>query len=218
MEDKNKLLHILKLIKESRSKLMALRSIKREDRIINKCEQEVRSSLDQAALLVQEMIVKNGSVPTEIEDSQSPLSDILSEVVGAKPSQIRKNRSGLKRRILYLDDNPCSREVVGHILSVKGYEVISAESAQEAFSIYKNKKCDLLVIDLELPHFDAGDLIRMLRGGQMNYSSNCPILALVGENQDSSSDPSILNLVDRTLSRPFDVKRLIKCIDEWRYR
>ena len=68
-----------------------------------------------------------------------------------------------KGRILVVEDNLLSLELVTDILDVHGYEVIQARSAWEAMERVNNAPPDLIVMDLQLPDMDGLTLIQMLR-------------------------------------------------------
>lgn len=66
-------------------------------------------------------------------------------------------------RVLVVDDEADSREVVSHILERCGARVFVAASANEAFEILRQELPDVLVADIEMPGEDGYSLVRRIR-------------------------------------------------------
>src|SRR3546814_14392892 len=57
--------------------------------------------------------------------------------------------------ILVVDDQPANRRVVSALLSRHGYEVITADSGEEALAIASEHAPDLLLLDMIMPGMDG---------------------------------------------------------------
>src|SRR5687768_13049556 len=68
-----------------------------------------------------------------------------------------------RRRILIVDDEPDFRELVGSILSEKGYGVSCARNGQEAMALYREGAPDFILLDDRLPDIDGVELCRRIR-------------------------------------------------------
>ena len=67
-----------------------------------------------------------------------------------------KKKSILKKKILFMDDQPNIREFTGQMLSIIGYEVELAKDGFDAVDIYEKAKkygspFDMVVLDLKVP-------------------------------------------------------------------
>jgi len=61
-----------------------------------------------------------------------------------------------KMKILVVDDDEDSLDLVEAILSEEGYEnIMKARSAEEMFEILKREKPDLILLDVMLPGMDG---------------------------------------------------------------
>lgn len=70
-----------------------------------------------------------------------------------------------KRRILCVEDNRDSREMIATLLEQTNsdYEVTAVETAAEALALNGRNEFDLYILDIWLPGMDGVDLCRRLR-------------------------------------------------------
>lgn len=92
--------------------------------------------------------------------------DVVSKVQGMK--------------ILLVEDDKDSRDMLEMVLSLYGVEVESAESAAEAFEKIQEVKPEVLVSDIGLPGEDGYDLIRKVRSLDPGSGGRIPAIALTG--------------------------------------
>jgi signal transduction histidine kinase/DNA-binding response OmpR family regulator len=95
---------------------------------------------------------------------------------GETPPGVSRILSGL--RILVVDDEADSRELVTAILTRSGSEVKCCESAAEAITAFVDWKPDLLVSDIGMPNEDGYSLIKRLRKLRLKRAKLIPAVAL----------------------------------------
>lgn len=66
-------------------------------------------------------------------------------------------------RILIVDDEPDTVDLIQITLRTAGYMLQAAYSAEEARQILKNERFDLLLLDVMMPETSGFDLVRELR-------------------------------------------------------
>jgi|YNPNPStandDraft_1061719.scaffolds.fasta_scaffold01612_12 DNA-binding response OmpR family regulator len=67
-------------------------------------------------------------------------------------------------RALVVDDDPVFARVVSELLSMTGYETVTAHSAGEALALSQNRAYDVAVVDIALPGpIDGVDVVQELR-------------------------------------------------------
>ncbi|CAN5707776.1 ATP-binding protein [soil metagenome] len=81
-------------------------------------------------------------------------------------------------RILVVDDEVDSRELITAILTRCGSEVRCSESAAEAIKAFRHWKPDLLVSDIGMPLEDGYSLIQKLRKMRSKWAREMPAVAL----------------------------------------
>ncbi len=89
-----------------------------------------------------------------------------------------KNLSGL--RVLTVDDDRSTREMLEEALRRAGAEVMTAESAREALEKVQRFLPHVLVSDIGMPVEDGYDLVRKLRRLPAERGGNTPAIALTG--------------------------------------
>jgi CheY-like chemotaxis protein len=95
-----------------------------------------------------------------------------------KPQNHISSLEGL--RVLLVDDETDSREMVTVMLEIVGVQVKAAESAKEALQTFAEWKPDILVSDIGMPAEDGYSLIRKVRSLPPEQGGNVPAAALTG--------------------------------------
>lgn len=66
-------------------------------------------------------------------------------------------------RLLVVDDEPCIREMMSHLLLSKGYEVLTAQDGIDALSQLKGRLPDLIISDLKMPRMSGFEFLAIVR-------------------------------------------------------
>ena len=82
------------------------------------------------------------------------------------------------RRILIVDDEQDVLQHLSSILSSSGFEVMVAERGFEALKLAAEKKPDVIILDINLPDIDGGEVANRL--SQNPQTSVIPIVYLTG--------------------------------------
>ena len=89
-----------------------------------------------------------------------------------------------KETILVVDDEEDILELVRFHLSREGYEVLCAETGEDAWRKIRSQHIDLLVIDLMLPGIDGLELTRKVKNDQRTRQIPVVMLSAKGEEVD----------------------------------
>jgi PAS domain S-box-containing protein len=81
-------------------------------------------------------------------------------------------------RVLVVDDERDSRELVGVVLMVRGAEVVCLGSAKEALEEMQRQPFDVLVSDIGMPEMDGYGLINKIRELPVERGGRIPAVAL----------------------------------------
>jgi CheY-like chemotaxis protein len=91
-----------------------------------------------------------------------------------------KLREGLvkkvKKKILIVEDNNDSREIMNLFITKMGYQAIMAKNSNEAIAFAEAERPDLIFMDMELPDVDGVKTTAMLR--QNPKTSHIPVVAV----------------------------------------
>ena len=115
-----------------------------------------------------------------------------------------------RKRIIIVDDSRADLSQAKSFLEDR-FEVVTAVSGEELFSVLGNFSPDLILLDVEMPVLDGYTVIKMLRADQ-KYSG-IPVIFIAGRN-DPASELQGLNLgaVDYVY-KPFSLPLLKKRIE-----
>lgn len=116
-------------------------------------------------------------------------------------------RSGAKSKILVVDDEPDTIELITFNLRNAGYEVITAADGNEALRKARANTPALIILDLMLPEVDGLEVNKMLRGDAA--TAHIPVLMLTAK---ASEVDRILGLelgAKDYVTKPFSPRELI---------
>src|SRR4030095_784467 len=82
----------------------------------------------------------------------------------------------MKKKILIVEDNKDSSEILGLFITKIGHHPIKAKNSKEAITIVEAEQPDLIFMDMELPDVDGVKTTAMLK--QNPKTSRIPVVAL----------------------------------------
>lgn len=174
------------------------------------------------------------------------------EVVNGRVGQAQVERSGAAGRVtsstklegvrvLLVEDDDDSRNLLSLILARHGAEVISASSANEALDLFVQKAPDLVISDIGMAGEDGYELLRKLRSlpvqgsllappsslaphaaGQQPSVSSIPAIALTGYATKKDRDHALSAGYQLHLAKPVEPEELVAAIvmllEQWSAR
>lgn len=139
------------------------------------------------------------------------LQDLAASSVGNGLAKLDENiLSGLK--ILVVDDEPDSSELVATILKRSGGEVRCSPSAADALQAFKEWQPDLLISDLAMPDEDGYTLLRKLRRLKSKRAKQIPAVALSAYASDEDRAISLSKGFQLHLPKPIEPQHLVTSI------
>lgn len=102
--------------------------------------------------------------------------------------------AGARKRVLAVDDDPAAVGALRQILTQKGYEVVTAHSAEDAMGVLADQTFDLAILDVAMPGMSGYDLCRKMRKDAR--TADLPVIFLtakallmdMAEGHDAGSD------------------------------
>ena len=110
------------------------------------------------------------------------------------------------RRILVVDDDPASNELVAYFLKSLGYNVAIAADGSRALNMDLDDDIELVILDVHLPTFDGDEVLVMLRNRQL--SRPVKVLALTADERDEVRDSMLEAGADGFMTKPVDLHLL----------
>jgi two-component system OmpR family response regulator len=118
--------------------------------------------------------------------------------------------SNLRPRVLCVDDDEDSREMLSMILKFSRIETKSVGTAAQALSLIRAERFDLYLLDAWLPDLDGFELCRRMR----DFDPLTPILFFSGATYDADKKRGIEAGANAYVSKP-DVDGLVESIRQF---
>ena len=112
----------------------------------------------------------------------------------------------MPRKILIVEDNQDSRELVVKVLKNKGYQTIEAADGEEALEKVAAEKPDLILLDISIPKIDGYEVAKRLKS-QEEYR-DIPIVALTAHAMKGDREKVIVAGFEGYISKPINVREL----------
>jgi signal transduction histidine kinase len=111
-------------------------------------------------------------------------------------------------RLLIVDDDEDSRELIGLMLSGQGAEVSSAASAAEALRLLAERRPDVLLSDIGMPDVNGYSLIRRIRSLPGERGGRTPAIALTAYARAEDGERAFAAGFQAHVTKPVDPERL----------
>jgi PAS domain S-box-containing protein len=119
----------------------------------------------------------------------------------------KKNRA----RIMIVEDQPDTLEMLTAHFRSRGYEVFPCNSAAEALELADRQQFDLLISDIAMPTMDGLRLIKNLR--QKKGLEETPAIALTGYASPKDSEKAIAAGFNIHVAKPIDPAELVETVN-----
>ena len=112
--------------------------------------------------------------------------------------------------ILLVEDNLLNQRIVTLSLKRYNHEVTIANHGVEALERFREKKFDVILMDIMMPVMDGLEATVKIREIENleNIKSRTPIIALTANTMDNDRDKCISYGMDEFMAKPFDIERL----------
>lgn len=111
----------------------------------------------------------------------------------------------MTKRILIVDDDPTTLQVLGQLLTLEGFTVESFNTAEEALAHLHGTETDVLLTDFVLPAMSGLELVTEAR----RIRPNLRCLVMSGHARVPEAEPDL-----PWVSKPVDVDELISALSD----
>jgi DNA-binding response OmpR family regulator len=118
----------------------------------------------------------------------------------------------VKKKILFVDDEPDILKVSVFMLKRMGYEAFGALNGQKAMDLVRQKIPDLIVLDVYLPGMKGDEIAGLLKKDKT--TQGIPII-LISADLTTLEARSRLCGADDYLGKPFEVQDLLNMIKKY---
>jgi CheY-like chemotaxis protein len=115
---------------------------------------------------------------------------------------------GRRGTLLVIDDDASSRDLLRRILEKEGFAVITASCGSEGLALARERKPDLITLDVMMPSMDGWAVLTSLKSDPLTSKIPVVMMTMVDDR------PMGFALgADAYLTKPFDKTRLLQAID-----
>ena len=115
--------------------------------------------------------------------------------------------------LVVVDDNPINLKLLRVLLSGEGYDVRTAQDAEEAITLLQTFHPRLILMDLQLPGMDGLELTRKLKASP--DTRNIIIIAVTSYAMKGDHEKAIEAGCDGYVTKPVDTEALPRLVARW---
>ena len=119
----------------------------------------------------------------------------------------KREESQMSKKIMVVDDEPDTVDLVKLVLETEGFEVMTAYSGRECLRKLKEEKPDGVLLDIMMPEMDGWEVFKKIR----DMDENLPVAMLTVRNQDIDKMLGLHVLkANDYITKPFGRKELVE--------
>jgi CheY-like chemotaxis protein len=121
-----------------------------------------------------------------------------------------------KGRILIIEDNMDTYELVRFILEKDGYETFLAMNGRDGVNATNKQNPDLIIMDLSMPEMDGWTATRLIK--ENTQTSSIPLIALTAHALPGDRQRAMDAGCDDYIAKPMDLLDMLETVNGWMQR
>jgi len=110
-------------------------------------------------------------------------------------------------RVLVVDDEPNILLSLEFLMQQAGFEVTTAEDAEQAQALISQQVPDLILLDISLPGMSGFDLLEQLRADEATRS--LPVVMLTAHGREVEKEKGMALGASDYITKPFSTRELV---------
>ena len=120
--------------------------------------------------------------------------------------------NAVQLNILVVDDDTVNQRMMGMVLAPRGHAVEFASNGLEALDAVKNKKYDIVFMDLQMPIMDGIESSRRIREWEKDTGFSTFIVALTASYLPEKGEELYNAGIDNYIAKPFKVDQIYRMV------
>ena len=112
--------------------------------------------------------------------------------------------------ILIVEDNDKNLKLVRDVLQVKGYRTIEAGTAEEGIELARERKPDLVLMDIQLPGMNGIEALKVLRADAS--TERIPVIAVTASVMQQDRNLITEAGFDGYIGKPINLREFIESV------
>lgn len=117
------------------------------------------------------------------------------------------------KTILIVEDDELNMKLWTDVLEAQGYALLKTAFGREAVELARERRPDLILLDIRLPDISGFDVARTLKGDGVTRS--LPIVALTAFAQTEHQRQALASGCDGYISKPVNVVSFLQTVKGW---
>ena len=115
--------------------------------------------------------------------------------------------------MLYVEDDPANRNLMAEIIGrVPNLTMVAADSAETGLELARERKPDVIVMDISLPGANGFEALKRLR--EMEQTRHVPVIALTANAMPGDLARGARAGFHRYLTKPVQVEEILAAIED----
>jgi CheY-like chemotaxis protein len=114
-------------------------------------------------------------------------------------------------KILVIEDNRDSRDILSKLLRMSGYEVLSATDGETGYEAAASFHPDLIITDINMPRMDGIEFVKRVRASEL--LAKTPVLVVTAFGLSAARE-AVEAGADAAAEKPFDFDRFLGTVEE----
>ena len=112
--------------------------------------------------------------------------------------------------VLIVEDNDKNMKLARDVLQAKGYQTLEAITGEEGVKLAREKKPDLVLMDIQLPGINGIEAFRQIRAHE--NTKGIPVVALTASVTPTDRSAIAAAGFDAFLGKPIDLKEFLDTV------
>jgi two-component system alkaline phosphatase synthesis response regulator PhoP len=114
-------------------------------------------------------------------------------------------------KVLVVDDEEYIQHILNFSLGAEGFEVITAADGEEAVTIARSERPDIIVLDIMMPKMDGYEACKQIKGDP--HTKDIPVILLTAKGREADRKLGAEAGADDYVVKPFSPGRLIERVE-----
>jgi len=118
-----------------------------------------------------------------------------------------------KRRILVVEDNMDTYELVHFILEKNGFETFLASNGRDGVNAALKQRPDLIIMDMSMPEMDGWTATGLIKKEEQTKA--IPVIAVTAHALPGDRQRAMDAGCDEYITKPMDLDELVETVQYW---
>lgn len=121
----------------------------------------------------------------------------------------------IMKKVLLAEDDLVSRNMMTIILKKNGFEVLTVENGRDAIAAFKNRKFDLIFMDINMPFMDGYTATSIIRSQEQMLDYYTPIVAMTAYALKGDREKCLEAGMDDYISKPINIGKVVDILRKY---